>query len=264
MQGKLLAGTELKCPTCMELLEQCNFNPEDLQTVVDAFLAGTFNESNMFPVSAAPSLDASQESQNDEVSQNPAVAKPSRAAAVAWLHTLSPMMTLLEPGTHGKKYPIRCNWCKTKKFKEGKVLELAFMREPVVKHFVLQHCRSVRHQRRKEAEQGSADNVIQIVRAPCQGLCVADEQARKLHLNQADFNLWAEHSNFDGCAKHKYFRDPNNGAWTVRSYECLQVSPQRAGFDRVVCTKCHELGSPSAVTWSVLFFVKGLPGFAFL
>ena len=155
------------------------------------------------------------------------------------------MITLLAPGSFGKRVPYRCNICRSKKWPEGKVGELDVLRLGSVKNFLGQHFISQFHIDclKKEKEEPAEDKV------KCEGLCVSSPTAGKLFAHREDFNIWATIANFEGCAKHKYWRDANSDTWFVRSSACLVDCSPNPGAEHAVCNTCLQLGGSHSVPW---------------
>ena len=246
LQLNLLAGTESKCPVCQDLLKRHDVTDEGLQEVVWQFLSS----SAKIPMpSAAPTCAADDAlalaSHSSEIKQEPLQGpeeESSRTLALAYLKTLEPTMTLLAAGSFGKRVPVRCNICKPKTWPDGRVLELGNLQVNNVKHFITQHLSSQRH-RSNMLQLENLDPAVEQVE--CAGLSVNNaEVGDKLYKFRAEFELWAVHSNFEGCASHQYFYNASDRVWTVRSADCLKVCDRQKPGDHVshVCTKCVRLG----------------------
>ena len=252
LQFKLLSEAEIKCEVCQSLLKSHHFQAEGLEKTIQSVLAGERERA-----SAANQNEDKEPAQKNTQNGDDAEDNPSNfLAAQAYLKTLEPYMVALEPGTHGKKFPIRCTVCRCKKHPEGKVLELSVMRPNPVKHFTRQHIgKCDKHRRGMKMLEEAASNKVVVPKVDCAALRVEDEdQGGHLWQFRGEFKLWAEYSNFEGCAKHKYFQQDNGGAWFVRAANCAGEVDEHPDRDFQVCKACLDLGKPHGVTWFFMVF----------
>ena len=245
VQVKMLGDFKPKCAACKDLMESCHFDANALHDKVEAWMNGDKSvlEKAMPPSEKTKDDEPPASNAGDEDAKMSEA--ESREAAHAWLKTLEPMITLLTPGSYGKRVPYRCNVCKSKKWPEGRVGELDHMRFGSVKNFLKQHFSSQTHidnvNKRKEKPD---ENKVK-----CEGLCVSSPMAGKLYAHRDDFNVWAMVANFEGCAKHKYWRDANSNMWFVRSSSCLGDCSPLPGAEQPVCNTCLQLGGSHSVAW---------------
>ena len=257
MQLKFLSQVEVKCDVCKALLNEHGFNEQDLDKCITDVLSGA----RVMGVLPQIPLPLSDQQDPDEAQREQQLPKDQeqkgkqtdeidkRVAAMNWLRTLAPTCTVLPAGSFGRKYPVQCNICKTKKQPTGKIIELVQMTVDSARYYIGQHYKSGQHQRAMQDIQHEEDNAITVERSQCEGLSISDsEQARKLHTYQAEFRIWAMHSNFEGSARHSYTQSATEGDWNVRSQHCLKETPTRPGFEHQVCSKCHELGGAHGVS----------------
>lgn len=238
LQVRLLNDETIQCSVCLEMLKEKKFERKEMTRVVEAMLDGTFTKSLL------PRNEYQEEPCEEE--ENPIDANRTKVIAVTWLRTLEPTLTLLTPGTFNKRYPLRCKICVNRTWPQGKVLELSNLKLSTARHFVQQHVRSAQHQ----TALHERNNVTQVVRVACSGLHIDDhEQGNKLFQYRSEFRLWAQHTNFEGCAKHSYTQAPNQSGWIVRSFSCLREVDERPNFDYQVCTACLELGRSHGAAW---------------
>lgn len=273
MQLKLLAGADIACASCKQLLEERGFKKTDFDNKIAAILAGEDNSVSQIPETAAqdpaaqgPQMQADAGHPGEPQVQADA-GRPGednedgvgdqRARALAFLKTVEPTMTLLASGSFGKKTPVRCNVCRSRTWPHGKVLEAGRLKEYMVRHFVTQHLQSPTHLRNLAKAQASSD--IQVDQVPCEGLHLSDDQnAGKLLIYKQEFEVWASLTNFEGFAKHTYSRHCNDNEWVIRAQSCEQTCAKREGVSKQVCKECMALGRGHSVPWhdfSFCFFV---------
>ena len=240
LQYKLLSDSEITCAACQQFLEERRFVPGDFKNS----LTNGINEAASQGSAESPPVKKSKRktggAEDDDAEQ-----QDSREEALAWLRTMEPVISVLEPGTFNKKFPFRCNLCKSPQYPEGKVGELSAMTLGSVKHFVGQHLKSGKHV--ENAERGPEDLVRP--KAPCEGLFVGHRTSGQLFLHKAEFHLWASIANFQGCASHQYDHDATSGSWFVTAKNCEGQCSIRRNAERQICDQCMMLGSSHSVSW---------------
>lgn len=165
----------------------------------------------------------------------------------AWARTLYPTISLLPPGSHGKRLPYRCNLCKTRTWPQGKVGELSKPKKKSIKHFIKQHLKSSAHQRRvREMHKLEAPPVPDRQLVPCEGLGVDDPQVSGALLKYSrEFSIWAPMTS-SKFQKNIYYKD-DSGGWCCRASNCSEMCQRVATRERQVCEECLKLGSGHGV-----------------
>ena len=245
LQHKLLSSKEVQCTACTTMLEDCKFEAEAFHDFVLKWVNGELSsivEEGAVEALSNPAPDKPQDSNEGALDEEGGEPEDKRGAALAFLKTFEPMLTLLEPGQFGKNTPVRCNLCVSEKWKEGKVIECNVLRVGSLKHFIRQHFKCRQH---LDALRGKKETPGDMV--PCTGLCINDPVAQKLHQHRSEFKIWASLANFHECAKHSYWFDANEDSWIIRSHHCLKECPVKEATEHNTCEKCIQLGSAHGV-----------------
>ena len=247
LQCKLMSNQEVKCEACKILMQEKRFNPQDLESHLKKGGGGDGGDDGDAPGDLPVKVDAKPKPKHGQKDDDETV-KDRREEALAWLRTMEPVISVLEVGSFGKKFPFRCNLCKSPHHPEGKVGELGAMSLGSVKHFVTQHMKSAKHIENRDRDLREPEDLEQ-ARAQCEGLCVSHESAGQLYLHRTEFELWASLANFQGCAAHQYDRDATSGTWRAKSKSCEGECPVRPNADRQICHQCMMLGSGHSAAW---------------
>lgn len=192
--------SNFRCTICQSLLESHQFSEEKLkEALLDALKH-----------SKVPELLPLQNAVDGETDEQP---KPERAEPL--LNTMSALIASydgvfvqLEPGKHGKKFPVRCMVCKTHSFPDGKVIDMSSGKVSAAAHFLRQHCASAKHQRSmiaQEALEGEAHIAPEFVE--CEAYLLDGKGTGLLQKFITEMNLWATFVNLPEFAKHRYLKD---------------------------------------------------------
>ena len=158
---------------------------------------------------------------------------------------------ILNPGDFGKKLPIRCTMCRSKKFPQGRVLDLTTRRLSSVEHFLIQHEKSNFHVEGLKRLQHEEDDV----ELPCEAIQISDRlTSGALFDYQKEFNTWCLFACLEAQAKHKYWKDSTGKGWFIRSRNCLKQVKDPCPHKRPVCMECKKLVSPHSVVRNVQRF----------
>lgn len=254
LQQRLLSsGTSDTCNACEELLMKCNFNPSELESLVERALGG---DADPFAIAPAKAKEP-KEPQGDAAAGDPAEASEEEADdnmdPLEYLAQFE-FLQMLKSGEHGKRLPCRCRLCPTKASPDGKVFELSTLKLRTVKHFVASHCGSAQHLRGlaiyEREKSGQKPDTKQV---PCAALQISDAQsAGNLYHFRAEFETWASMSNLKKLAAHCYWRD-GNGEWFIRSSHCLREIDEQPET-RHICSECLKLGGAHAVARTIARF----------
>ena len=252
LQKRLLAAPqEVTCEVCIRNLKMKKFDEQELEAIIEDVKAGRF-------VKTSPVKKPKQKSDDEHAEGAPEDIKkekedkhrdPQESAkeVQAYLDSFEGIFTVLPAGSHGKRFPIRCNLCKTRAWPDGKVIEGDVWKLSSVEYFVGKHCESNKHQ---GATRRMEPGTIVVRKQPCGGLHTADPE-RILYLQRylAEFNIWATYSNFSGSDKHGYSWDKNRQEWIIKSIHCLK-EVEEDHFEFPTCTACLELASSHGVSWT--------------
>eukprot|EP00435_Cladocopium_sp_Y103_P027143 s4175_g6.t1 len=261
---KLLAtGKAITCESCKHAMEECNFDPDQLQKEIESALAGDK------ALAGAAEEGVNPEEVNPEQMVDKPPAKKRRngknedatldrwkreedARAVA--KEFEPHITLLPLGSHNRMVPYRCSLCITAKQKEGKVGECKKLTPGSVRHFLQQHVDSYGHQ---QALRSGGLEVVAGETVPCEALDLSfPMEGSMLHAFKAEFGLWASFANLEATAKHSYWKDGNSGSWHVRSKDCKNEVEQNLNKSRQVCDECMKLTKSKSIVRMPLRFAK--------
>ena len=248
------------CPICTKSLESRSFDPEELcRRFEDALKEDAAQEANQ-PEEAdeerpeplpledgeAPGANIPQQQQDqDEVD-------PFRYA-----RKFEAYMDLLEPGSHGKRYPMRCRLCKSRKSPQGKIFELSEPRHRCVKHFIDQHVDGVIHVQNLANIQEIPDQPMpEVHQVPCEGFCLEDESKGSLKECTLEFQLWTSFSNFQRYARRKYWQDATSNTWFIRAQSCTKECVQPPGQRRPMCNECFKLSTSKGICKTVMKFAQ--------
>lgn len=267
VQRKLIAGEEIKCEACQDLLKQHKFNQDDLQATIEGVLSGevpivkvTQQDAESKPVEVDQVVPEKSESdvvsgkkvkKKSKKNQAGSLADPNgEEACFAFLKQFEPWIELLPPGTDGKKLPYRCKACKNKQQPEGRVGDLGRMKLWSVRHFLVQHVGSQYH---KDNVADMEKLQVEVDKAPCEGLCVDDpETGGKLYAHRDAFHLWASMACFESSARHSYWREANSDSWFVRAKDCEKEGEVLPQSERTVCKTCAALTGAHSVPCLVI------------
>ncbi|CAK9004757.1 Hypothetical protein SCF082_LOCUS8319 [Durusdinium trenchii] len=162
-------------------------------------------------------------------------------------------LEVLQPGDYGRKAPVRCKLCTSRKQPNGKVLEVHVMKIKSVKHFLGQHFSSSSHQKNLAIHEGR-DALDQGLRVKCPGIDVDDKDcAGHLYTYREEFKLWVQMSNLKELAKHSYSFDASKGTWRARASSCEEQFESQSPED-VVCKECLKLGAAHSIARHVVKF----------
>ena len=260
MQLHLIQGKEIKCAGCRKLLDSKGFDMDKYQADVDAYLEGdrAMTREMEWKQKIADGEEAkpkSPEQKKDENIEPDSLAEESRIQEL--LQSVEGVITLLPPGSFGKKLPYRCRVCKTREFPEGKVGDLVKRRFKDMMYFLSKHLQCPMHQKYlRKSEQPhvtahGAEGEEKMER--CKGLCVEDAlNAGHLYRFRKEFDIWAIFANISERASHSYWLDKNTGAWHIKSHKCLGEVPEY--HDQ--CQECRKLGEANGAPR--LFFGAGM------
>lgn len=260
IQLKLVSGAERKCEFCKKLFQNHKFSEDDLQREIAAFLDGEKQkeldpEDVPAPLVSTKRRRARKRDEDGDDDEEDETAAQSQQRAVAWLQTLEPTVSLLPAGSFGKKVPLRCHLCVSRKWPQGKVLEMSRLRHSSVKNFVTSHFRSGQHKR--AAAHKSVAVAAEMVE--CIGLCVSNEEtAGRLYTLRVEFDLWATHSNMEDYGKHAYSYDKGTSSWTIRAHDCLKEFEHSHSDAPLVCQNCQKLTAASSVS-CLPMVLRGVP-----
>lgn len=247
MLHKLIANEDLPCKACARLLEECGVEREALKAFLDA---APDNHTTSDAVSKEPSANSPPE----DAEQSEKEKVKDTMSGMEYAKSMDPIMVLLEPGSYGKKFPMRCTICRSKAAPAGRVMDLTTMKYKTVKHFVDRHTSCSKHQlalAQKKMESPGPDIAV----TECQALQVNDPlTGGHLHDCRAEFELWTSMAFFQ-FAKHSYWQEPGEG-WFVRSVTCAKEVAVDPKCKRSVCNECLKLGSSNSVVRVVLRFVE--------
>ena len=143
MFQELLEGDKPTCEVCAKMLKDKGFNREDMMKMVDA----ATDASQVSPMSQAfNTLRKRLEGGELQHVEEPEEIKTSDDVSIL-IHKYgqAPFMKALELGSEGRRVPIRCLACRTKKQPEGKIFEGSSLNKAVIKHFLRQHCGGDEH-----------------------------------------------------------------------------------------------------------------------
>lgn len=227
MQQKLVRGEALSCKICTELLESCQYSQANFEKFLEA-----------------------EASVLDEDEDGPDTSMYGPWDGLAYAQARGDHYVILNPGDFGKKLPVRCTICKSKKFPAGKLLDLTTRRLSTVRHFLIQHEKSHSHKEGLRVLQIPQD----FVEPPCQAIQISDRQrSGPLFEYQKEFHTWCLFACLDSLAKHKYWKDSENG-WCIRSRNCLEKVKDPCPRGQPACVECKKLVAPHSVVRSVQRF----------
>ena len=211
---------KLECTICAQMLEACKFDEVQMDRVITEWLQGTWagHSSKLVPPPKKGADVQPEAAVNDAKAEKCECQGDSedelidaRTVCMTYLQQLEGTFKPLPAGSFGRKCPLQCLVCTSPTWPTGQVLELSRWTVDCARHFVAQHCDSMKHQRALAKLQAGH---IQVEHVDCQGLCVNDEErACHLYRFREEFRLWAVHSNFEGSAKHSYHLDKNIIVW---------------------------------------------------
>lgn len=253
---KLIGGAQIKCPVCAEFLSSNNFDQNEFNAFMTDWLEG--DRETIIQMMKLPELQECEkkppQSQDGKQPAEGSAAEGSaakkddagedREKALAYLASVQPTISLLGPGTHGKRLPYRCNLCRSARHPDGKIGELSELRYSCVKTFVGNHLKSISH---TQALRKASQPPKCLKRVDCSGLSINDPRANQLFFFQEEFKLWASMANFEGMARHKYIHNANLDAWIIFSNQCLTQVDVDDDSAHHVCQKCLDLGLSHSV-----------------
>ena len=250
LQVALLENQEIKCAACQEMLTECKFSNEALQTcLLDRVERKSHLQERL--QSVAPTADFSRKvgpnkSDGKEDPEKEADDGIDEEQAIdAFCKSVEHVITFLPAGSFGRKLPYRCKVCRTSGFPQGKIGELGRRRLYNFQHFIGIHLDSDMHRRYM-----AANEVLHVSEqlVECDGLSIKDATAAgRLHKFHSEFSVWATFANLPELAQHTYWQDANKDTWFVRSKNCLKELPDPGhGFSRV-CTNCRKLADGHSV-----------------
>ena len=266
LQAALTNDAEVKCESCVKLLEMSGYSKQKHQEAVDAWING--NEAVARGEDIKMPEDKQEEARDGEGEPEDESKKKGGAqdegklgiSAAEKLEQLfqqfAPIIKILPPGTRNKKVPYHCTVCKTRRFPKGKIGELSKRKYKTCRHFLLKHVRSPMHQRYLRAAQAADDPIITAVgdeeMRPCEALCVNDSRnAGKLYIFRDQFALWATYANLADWSQHKYWHEASEDAWYIRSKDCQEETDEKAAMGKVICAACKSLGDSHSVPLQV-------------
>lgn len=248
LQLALISGAEIRCPTCKELLEQCNFDQEEFNAALSSWLIGDRS------LLKRQENNSQEEKKSEDKAEDPADegAESDEETKIAkYLKMHEGVIQVLPPGSFGKRHPYRCLVCKTRGNPDGKVGEMGRRKFYSIEHFIGTHVESSMHLR--YLKQCEANNqVVDAVKVKCQGLDIYDsDHAGKLR-HRLEFKIWAQYANL-AEATHQYTHDPHADTWIVKSSKCEEeVEPGPRGL-MTPCKPCRDLGGGHSVPWLTMF-----------
>ena len=246
-QLKLVAGSELKCQHCNDLMEIHSFSREALDQRIEDWINGVDKPEKKETKAAddEPAQPKRGRPRRPVDGEEDADADASRDRALAYLKTLEPTIILLPPGAHGKRLPYQCRICTSPKWPNGKVGELTKMRETYVMTFIGNHLKSDAHKKALRKEQ----QLLIEPQVECQGILISNAaQSGVLHDMRHEFHIWASMANFEECGKHSYQHIPSTTDWHLRSYNCLKFVEAPHRYRTGVCGSCRQLTSAHAAS----------------
>ena len=168
-----------------------------------------------------------------------------------------PHIVLLEPGSHGKKYPYQCLVCKTAQQPDGKIGELGKWRPYSVRTFLEQHASGPTHKDNVEKAELGIIQEADAPMVPCEGLSMDHPEDRSvLHAYKEEFTTWASFANFQETAVHSYWKDPDEHDWRVRARQCLKEVKKDPNRERQVCKECLKLCKGTSIVRAPLRFAQ--------
>eukprot|EP00435_Cladocopium_sp_Y103_P008560 s487_g2.t1 len=199
----------------------------------------------------------------------PAPAKQEIMEALMGLNELIAYHRLkkLEKSTHGKKFPVECNYCSC--IFEGRN-----------KAKVAQHTNGFEHRRRWTADlhggglQPLADVTPMdeaasgLVKGTCKGMRLKSSFGQKTRLGSAMFPVWEEYVKYANLNKsdgpsgntcHSVTALCNTGDWILRSANCKKEDVQvHIDGEDAVCEECSKLCSQQRYLHKVSAFVHSM------
>lgn len=264
MRLNLIEGKPVECTACQALLQEHGFEQSKLDESITAWISGdksvatSREQSQVEPPQKRIKEKPENSTNKKRKADHDADVKQDRLeeenAIQEYLRSFEPTITLLAPGTHGKKHPYRCNVCKTKAWPDGRVGDLVQRKFNMVTTFLHNHISSSMHQ--KYLQRAHEIQVDHQQAVPCRGLCVNDEvNAGKLFQHRDLFGMWASMANLEEHAKHTYWHEGNDNAWYVRSLNCKkECDPKNGEEDSSICKECLSLAGPRSVSGPDDFF----------
>ena len=230
-------GGRVPCQACERILVDSCFSFETMQN----HIANALDDDIDSPVKKTKGSDGEQ-----------AEVEKEQPDPMEYLRKF-PYLQLLQPGDFGKRCPLRCTLCKSKKQPLGKNFELDQLKYYSVKHFVDQHADSSLHQQNAAAHaEGRLGTIGEV---DCEGLDVNNSEiAGHLYIYRDLFAKWASMANLNKLAKHTYWYNGNTSAWCIRSASCTRKVPSQSDEDHAVCRECRKLGGAHSVTRSITRF----------
>ena len=277
LQAALLNEAEVKCESCIKLLEMCGYTRQKHDEAVSAWLNGDERVARGADVTEDKERDGKQKKARDgedepekkgaahddcTLSEDNGEAHDgnkksddgiSPAEKLEQLfEEFSPIIKILPAGTRNKKVPYQCTVCRTRRFPKGNIGELSKRKYKTCRHFLLKHVRSPMHQRYLRLSEtasvpitvGGAHGEVR----PCPGLCVNDpHNAGKLYTFREEFRIWASYANLAECSVHKYWHEVSENAWYIRAKDCEEETDQMSTDGKFVCGQCKALGYAHSV-----------------
>lgn len=213
---------DVKCEACKKLLSHCNFVAETLEKRKERARQGDppLQDSDATAANNLPNGDADVAAvEGSELQIVPVIPPDQQFSAIhremtnnaeanvarditTFFESIHPTYTRLPLGTHGKKFPVRCNVCKTKAFPSGKVLDVTSNKLYAVRHFIGQHEKCSRHQTAIHNPVGELTHGGETM--ACQGFILHGNGPEALHHFRAQFQKWTTFTNLEQFARHTY------------------------------------------------------------
>ena len=267
LQTRLSNSQMPSCLTCFGLLTDCGFKLEQLEEELATCERGDllspcsklrrcFEESGMEeqqPRDFAACLNPSPEEEGPE--QEKSGDEPVQADEQVDIWQIVKEMRclqVLERDTHGKRNPVRCLACKSKKQREGKIFEIPVRSKKNIDFYVKQHCRTSKHIASVQnwiRQHGSApdddnddsnNDEQPPEKVPCVGFSLTNPGTKVSEMAE-ELRLWARNTNLiSRLTQHEYVWKLATEELIVFNKKCLKIVQKTPGKEKNICSACHD------------------------
>ena len=238
LQIRLTKGQKPECESCLAFISHIQFDQDDFERYLEEVQQ---QEAKNAASSSRPRRKKRRRRGSKQQGSEDEDAKDAEDP-FQYVRSLKPVISLLPRGFQGKKFPYRCNICRSRLQPNGRVGDLVKADVDTVRFFMDKHLNSQGHRAavNKDLFEDSAANRIAKPR-PCQGLPIGDSALSSLSNLVDEYKFWLSLADLESFARHSYWSDHSKDEHFVRHVNCSMES--MAESRPPICADCLSLGN---------------------
>ena len=224
------------CPTCLAMLEESGFQRSALAERLMAI--------------------------KQTGSQNAAPDESAEHADPFFILNFFPELILLDKDYEGRRHPVRCTLCRSRRQPAGKIFSLDKPKAAVVNHFVRQHIMSQTHIAKmagstleEQPDMPDVPDVPAEAKKPCEGANLMADNCW-VSVYKQEIQLWVQHACLESSffALHDYSWSVETGCLVAKSRSCKKLIPTSSQHS--ACPECRRDTFLKSCLRNVIRFAK--------